>query len=527
MALIKTKESRIRILIVDDEESILQLYANILRPDHISGDFGWEKSFLSSTPIKSGKILDVTLCKNTQEALQVLYQSQHDPFSLIFLDVHLGKNEENGIALADKIRKLDNNVQIVLVTGDSNINITQIALDIPPKDKLFYLSKPFKTMEIRQFVESLSAKWFSEKQLFEMQVNLENLIQERTQALSESNRRLITEIEHKKKIEESLRQSEENFKKMIEENADSIMIVDFEGKVQFVNPAAERLFQIKKEELLFKDFEFPLVSGDRSEIAVRSKPNEELVCEMRVVDTEWHGKRASLASLRDITERKKLEERLYNSLERNQVVMKGTIQVIARFLEMKDPYTAGHQKRVAELAFRIAGSAGLNEHEQEGIHMAAMIHDIGKISIPSEILSKPGKLSDIEYDLIKTHSKTGFDILKEIEFPWPVAAIVLQHHERLDGTGYPDGIKNGKILFPSRILTVADVMEAISSHRPYRAALGTGKGIEHIKEFSGRYYDPQIVDICVSLFNDENFQFKTKGLQARESSDLSPSTHGG
>jgi putative nucleotidyltransferase with HDIG domain len=182
---------------------------------------------------------------------------------------------------------------------------------------------------------------------------------------------------------------------------------------------------------------------------------------------------------------------------------------------MKDPYTAGHQKRVSELAFKIAEGLGLGEHEREGILMASLIHDIGKISIPSEILSKPGRLSDIEYDLIKTHSQKGFDILKEIEFPWPIAKIVLQHHERLDGSGYPDGVRGDHILFTSRILTVADVMEAISSHRPYRAALGVSKGVEHLQQYSGIYYDPEVVQQCVHLFQEENFQFKTQGLQAR------------
>jgi putative nucleotidyltransferase with HDIG domain len=310
---------------------------------------------------------------------------------------------------------------------------------------------------------------------------------------------------------------------MIEQNADSIVIVDKEGYVQFVNPAAEQLFRIGKDDLLCKKFSFPLAVGEASEITIKPDPGLEVICEMRVVNTEWQGKEAYLASLRDITERKRLEEGLWVSLQKNQVIMRGTIQVIARFLEMKDPYTAGHQKRVSELAYSIANNMGLDEHEQEGIHMAALIHDIGKISIPSEILSKPGKLSDIEYDLIKTHARTGYDILKEIEFPWPIAQMVLQHHEKLDGSGYPNGIRGDAITLSSRILTVADVMEAISSDRPYRAALGIDSAISHIREYAGRYYDPLIVETCISLFYEHNFQFKTKdGLQAREYTEPHP-----
>jgi putative nucleotidyltransferase with HDIG domain len=427
----------------------------------------------------------------------------------------LGANEENGISLAEKIRKLDQDIEIVFVTGDACLDLGRIATDIPPKDKLFYLNKPFRALEIRQFTESLSNKWLTERQLKEMQSNLEHIVEERTREVLETNARLLEEMRETEKARQQKRQSDENHRRLIEHNSDSIMVVDTSGRIRFVNPAAEALFGAARELLLGRNFEYPLEPGEHKEITLANASHGETVCDMDIIETEWEGEKAFLAVLRDITDRKHLEENLLRSLDRTQSVIRSTIQLIARFLEMKDPYTAGHQKRVSELAFKIAEGMGLDEHEREGILMASLIHDIGKISIPSEILSKPGRLSEIEYDLIKTHSQRGFDILKEIEFPWPIAKIVLQHHERLDGSGYPEGVRGDQIMFTSRILTVADVMEAISSHRPYRAALGVDKGMEHLQQYSGIYYDTEVVKQCVHLFQEEDFQFKTQGLQAR------------
>lgn len=193
-----------------------------------------------------------------------------------------------------------------------------------------------------------------------------------------------------------------------------------------------------------------------------------------------------------------------------QVLRRGleqSIQTIAATVEARDPYTAGHQRRVGELATAIALELGLPQEQVDGIHFAAIIHDLGKIQIPAEILSKPGKLSEIEYMLIKTHPQTGYDILKEIEFPWPIADIVVQHHERLDGTGYPHGLKGEQILIESRILAVADVVEAIYSHRPYRAALGIESALDEIKRGRGSAFESSVVDACVRLFVEKGFVF--------------------
>lgn len=206
-----------------------------------------------------------------------------------------------------------------------------------------------------------------------------------------------------------------------------------------------------------------------------------------------------IATLRTRADRRRSIERLERGLE-------GTIRAIAATLEIRDPYTAGHQRRVADLAVAIARAMGVPDDEVKGIEMAGVIHDIGKVYVPAEILSRPGRLSDIEFDLIKAHAQIGHDILSGVDFPWPVAQMILQHHERMDGTGYPGGLKGDQILPGARILCVADVVEAMASHRPYRAGLGIEAALAEIAEYRGKRYDPGVVDACLALFRDGGYK---------------------
>lgn len=212
----------------------------------------------------------------------------------------------------------------------------------------------------------------------------------------------------------------------------------------------------------------------------------------------------------DISERKQAEENLQNTLVKLRKSLGGVIEAMALTVESKDPYTAGHQRRVADLARAIANEIRLSKEKIDGLRMAGIIHDLGKISIPAEILSKPGRITDIEFSLIKTHPQIGYDILKTIEFPWPIAQIVYQHHERMDGSGYPLGLSGQNILPEARILAVADVVEAMSSHRPYRSALGIEKALEEISRGKNTVYDPEAVDACLKLFQEKGFKFKYK-----------------
>ena len=204
---------------------------------------------------------------------------------------------------------------------------------------------------------------------------------------------------------------------------------------------------------------------------------------------------------------KKQQQRLTRILVDLRRVMGGFIQTMALTVEMRDPYTAGHQRGVADLARAIAEELNLSQELIEGISMAGIIHDLGKIYVPSEILNKPGELKDIEFNLIKIHPEMAYDILKSIDFPWPIAAIILQHHEKLDGSGYPLGLKDSEIMKEAKILCVADIVEAMVSHRPYRPARGVDKAMEEITKNRGILYDPEVVDACLLLFKKKGFCF--------------------
>jgi PAS domain S-box-containing protein len=205
--------------------------------------------------------------------------------------------------------------------------------------------------------------------------------------------------------------------------------------------------------------------------------------------------------VRDVTDRKE-------SVEHLREAFAGTVSAIALLVEAKDPYTAGHQRRVAEIACAIALEMGLSQERIEGILMAGKMHDIGKVSIPAEILSSPRRLTALEFSLIKTHAQSGYDILKDIKFSWPIARMVQEHHERMDGSGYPQGLKGIDILLESRILAVADVVEAMATHRPYRAALGVDLALREITENRGVLFDTEAVDACLRLFREKNYTIK-------------------
>jgi putative two-component system response regulator len=212
--------------------------------------------------------------------------------------------------------------------------------------------------------------------------------------------------------------------------------------------------------------------------------------------------------LKRVLRERRLRFEINEGIQQQQQIMEGLILTLSSTVEVRDPYTSGHQKRVAELACTIAKHMDLSEDHINAIQMAGVIHDLGKIAIPSEILSKPGRLSEIEFSLIKTHPQVGFDILKDITFPLPIAQIVYQHHERMDGSGYPQGLKGDKILLEARIMTVADVVEAMASHRPYRPALGIDTALEEISKNKGTIYDTDAANACLKVFREKGFKFE-------------------
>jgi PAS domain S-box-containing protein/putative nucleotidyltransferase with HDIG domain len=320
------------------------------------------------------------------------------------------------------------------------------------------------------------------------------------------------------------KRAEELFKKLFVHSPNAIFIIQ-DGKFKLVNPQFVKETGFSEEELLDID-SLELVHPEDKEMVRKnviknlkrelSSPFEfrgickdgEIKWVLEVVTfITYQGRRAILGNFKDITEIRQVQKELQESYQKLQKTMEGTINTIAKIVETRDPYTAGHQLNVSKLTTAIAQEMKLPEDKIEGIRIASLVHDIGKISIPAEILSKPTKLNEIEYNLIKDHSQIGHDILKSIEFPWSIAEIVLQHHEKIDGSGYPHNLKGDKILLKAKIIGVADVVEAMSSHRPYRPALGIDKALEEISQNREILYDPEVVDICLKLFKEKGFKF--------------------
>jgi HD-GYP domain-containing protein (c-di-GMP phosphodiesterase class II) len=218
------------------------------------------------------------------------------------------------------------------------------------------------------------------------------------------------------------------------------------------------------------------------------------------------GRPIVLGVLQDITDRRLNEERVREYVERLERSIMSTVQAISHMVDLRDPYTSGHERRVGELAAAIGAEIGFSEHQVTGLRIAGNVHDVGKIAVPAEILSKPTRLSAAEFAIVKTHAQQGYEILKDIEFPWPIALAVWQHHERLDGSGYPQGLQGEAICLEARILAVADVVESMSTHRPYRPALGIEAAFAELRAQSGTRYDPAIVDACIRLFHNKGFR---------------------
>lgn len=298
---------------------------------------------------------------------------------------------------------------------------------------------------------------------------------------------------------------------------------------------ALKLLEERDVDVVITDINMPGLQGDKLTRIVKQKYDADVIIvtayledftydkAIRTGASDFIEKPIRLSELvirlkRVLRERRLLQERdhaereLRDNVHKLRRAVSGVVQAMARTVEIRDPYTAGHQKQVAGLACAIARELGLSEDNVEGIRVAGIIHDVGKISVPSEILAKPTRLTELEFGIIKTHPEVGYDILKSIEFPWPIAQIVLQHHERMDGSGYLQGLSGEDILLEARILGVADVVEAMASHRPYRAGLGIDKALQEISQNKGILYDSNIVAACIKLFKEKGFKLGSNGL---------------
>ncbi|MDD2501733.1 MAG: PAS domain S-box protein [Geobacter sp.] len=301
-----------------------------------------------------------------------------------------------------------------------------------------------------------------------------------------------------------------------------IVAIDLDGRIQLWNKAAEETTGWREDEVIGRSIMvLSPDAGEAYEALRRQTLQKQVFTSMPLSATRRDGSNicisysaaplfdsessviGTVAILYDITEKTALEAALKGSLEKMNRVVDETVHALATAIEKRDPYTAGHQQRVAQLAQAIAVEMGdFDDDRIKGIHTVGIIHDIGKLYVPNEILSKPGQLMDCEFELIKTHPQAGCEILQKIEFPWPIAQAVQQHHERLDGSGYPAGLVGEDILLEARIVGVADVVEAMSSHRPYRPCKGQKCALQEIEQGRGGAYDSRVVDACLTVFKN-------------------------
>ncbi len=330
-----------------------------------------------------------------------------------------------------------------------------------------------------------------------------------------------------KLAEEALFESEEKFRKMTASAQDAIIMTTNNGVVSYWNYAAENTFGYSAKEAFGEKIENLIISTDidnnelstkklfyendnknsvpkRLELIAVKNDGNKIPLELSLSSVLLKGELNTIGIFRDISERKRAENERRENTKKMLKAMQETVKAMGMTVEARDPYTAGHQRRVAILAKMIAEEMNMPAKKIRGIYFAGLIHDMGKIHIPAEILSKPTKLTEIEYALIKTHPQVGYDIIKSIDFPWPIAQMIYQHHERLDGTGYPQGLDESNILIESQVISIADVVESMASHRPYRPSLGSASALEEINKSKGIKYNEEIVEICTNLITKEN-----------------------
>jgi PAS domain S-box-containing protein len=340
----------------------------------------------------------------------------------------------------------------------------------------------------------------------------------------------VIDITERKQAEKELHKSEEKYRSLVENAREGIFQSTAEGHHITVNQAFANILGYESpEEVIATITDIPhqvyvhpddrikilqiiekegSVKGYEAEFYKKDGSKTWVSINMHAVRDEEGHLLYYQGIDQDVTEKKNMETERQQNIERLKKSLGATINAMAVTVETRDPYTAGHQRRVADLALAISVEMNLKREQIDSIRMASMIHDIGKISIPSEILSKPSKLTNLEFDLIKTHSQSGYDILKDIEFPWPLADFVLQHHERMNGSGYPRNLKGDEIFLEALIMAVADVVEAMASYRPYRPALGIELALEEIEKNKGILYDDAVVNACLKLFREKSYHLK-------------------
>lgn len=447
--------ARPRVLVVEDEAVVA------MDVRHRLGRLGYEVCGLADTGERAVELAD-TLSPD-----------------LVLMDIMLAGTMD-GVAAAASIRETSG-LPVVFLTAHTDARTLQRAGEAGPYG---YVIKPFEDRELKTALEIALYKSRMERRLTEnerwMSITMDNL-------------------------------------------GEGVITTDPDGRIRFVNPVAVALLGLSVGEMLGREIEAvyrtrktPAADAAATEPFPGRKQSRLFCRDGRVVAVEQtvspildkKGRRlGTVLVFRDVSRRKRVEQALRDSVDRLRRTLEETVNALTVTSEKRDPFTAGHQERVSRLAVALARELGVSEEELEGIRVAGLVHDIGKIHVPAEILAKADVLSDVEMGIVRDHSLVGHEILKDIPFPWPVARMVLEHHERLDGSGYPSGLSGDATLLGSRILAVADVVEAMNAHRPYRASHGLLPSLRELRDGRGVRYDPRVVDACLGLFERDAFRF--------------------
>lgn len=334
----------------------------------------------------------------------------------------------------------------------------------------------------------------------------------------------VQDITARKQADAALRESEARFKGLVEQSLVGIFIID-STMVRYTNPRAAEILGRSQDEVIGREtssFVHPddvalvgqnirrLLSGEQADLKMEfrglHRDGSTVYIGAHGSLAEISGRQCIIGVMQDITDKREHDRRINEYVERLEHSIMSTVQAISHMVDLRDPYTAGHERRVGELAAAIGAEIGMNEHQIKGLRVAGSVHDVGKIGVPAEILSKPTRLSAAEFAIVKTHAQQGYEILKDIDFPWPIAQTVWQHHERLDGSGYPRGLRGDEISLEARIMAVADIIESMSTHRPYRPAMGIDAAFAELNAQPGKLYDQAIVTACERLFREKGYQ---------------------
>jgi len=504
----------------------------------LNGELFFAEVILSLIETEQGKLLtaiirDITMHKQAEDIL--IFHKAY--FQQLF------ENSPEGIVLLDKkdrIIAVNKGFQEIFQYSLDDINGKYINDFIAPDDLVYEAATVSQKVQDNKYVQiETERKRRDGTRVKVLLLAIPVMVKNKQDGIIA----IYKDITDEKYTEERLWAAHQQLVDVIDFLPDATFVVDTEGKVVLWNRAIEEMTGVKKIDIVGRGeyaYNVPFYGvGEPGIIAMINSDDKRIKDRYTLLERKGHiiiaeayanalydgegaclwikatplfdreGKRiGAIESVRDITDRKKAETKLRQNNDKLRKNVESTIRAMSKIMEYRDAYTAGHQQHVAHLASRIAKEMKLTEEQVECIRIAGMVHDIGKIYIPSEILTRPSKLIEDEFRIVMTHSKVAYEILKDIEFPWPIAEIVLQHHERIDGSGYPARLTRDDILLEARVLSVADVVEAMSHHRPYRPALGTEKALEEIKCNKGILYDEVVVDACTKLFTSGNFNFK-------------------